>query len=113
MTKGICLLSQIPGRKKPADSSEMITQLLFGDTFEIIEDLDKWILIKQSLDEYESYIDKKQCTYLSDSTFQLIEQEEPVYSGDLIQIITNKVSGEVFPLVMGRKLERTIPPLTF
>ncbi len=51
MDKGICLLSQVPGRRKPADASEMITQLVFGDTFEVLEDLGKWLHIKQSLDQ--------------------------------------------------------------
>ena len=104
MKKGICLLSQIPGRKKAADSSEMITQLLFGETFEVLEEQEKWILIKQSLDDYESYLDKKQCTFISNSTYDLINSETPKYSGDLLQIITNKVSGEVFPLVIGSRL---------
>ena len=75
MDKGICLLSQVPGRRKPADASEMITQLVFGDTFEVLEDLGKWLHIKQSLDQYESYIDKKQCTYISKETYSLIQKD--------------------------------------
>lgn len=104
MNKGICLLSQVPGRKKPADSSEMITQLVFGDTFEILEDLGKWLLIKQTLDNYESYIDKKQCTLISDSTYEQINNEEAKYSGELVHIAVNQVSGEVYPLVIGSRL---------
>ena len=102
MDKGICLLSQVPGRKKPADASEMITQLVFGDTFEILEDLGKWLHIKQSLDQYESYIDKKQCTYISNDTYSSIQNETPKYSGELVHIAINQVSGEVYPLVIYR-----------
>lgn len=104
MDKGICLLSQVPGRKKPADASEMITQLVFGDTFEILEDLGKWLHIKQSLDGYESFIDKKQCSYISQSTFDSIKNETPKYSGELVHIAVNQVSGEVYPLVIGSRL---------
>lgn len=104
MDKGICLLSQVPGRKKPADASEMITQLVFGDTFEILEDLGKWLHIKQSLDAYESYIDKKQCTFISQATYDAIQQEVPKYSGELVHIAINQVSGEVYPLVIGSRL---------
>lgn len=104
MNKGICLLSQIPGRKKASDSSEMITQLLFGDTFEILEEEEKWLYIKQSFDGYESYIDKKQCSYICEETYNKIKAETPQYSADLLQVIVNKVSGEIFPLVIGSRL---------
>jgi len=35
--KGICRLSIIPVRAHPADSSEMVTQLLFGDHYEVLD----------------------------------------------------------------------------
>ncbi len=53
-------LSLIPCRKDPSDQSEMVTQLLYGELFEITETLDNWIKIKTLHDQYESYIDKKQ-----------------------------------------------------
>lgn len=34
---GITHLSVIPVRKDPTDQSEMVTQLLFGDAFKVIE----------------------------------------------------------------------------
>jgi hypothetical protein len=38
MNFGICSLSVIPCRKEPASTSEMVTQLLFGETYTIIEE---------------------------------------------------------------------------
>lgn len=104
MKHGICLLSHIPGRKKPADSSEMITQLIFGDTYEVLEETEKWVLIKQNLDDYESWICIKQHHPISEEAFQQIEKEQAVYVNDLISVVTNTVSGEVFPVVFGSRL---------
>src|ERR1017187_2471850 len=55
---GICNLSIIPCRKEPSDRSEMVTQLLFGDHFEILEVQGSWCRIKIAYDDYECWTDK-------------------------------------------------------
>lgn len=57
---GVCNLSVIPLRAKANDKSEILSQLLFGDHFEILELKDKWAFIKASFDDYEGWIDSKQ-----------------------------------------------------
>jgi len=57
---GICLLAVVPLRANPLHASEMISQLIFGDTFEIIEQQDSWIKIKTNYDDYEAWVDEKQ-----------------------------------------------------
>ena len=37
MEKGICLLRIIPLRREPSEKSEMVSQLLFGEVYEIAE----------------------------------------------------------------------------
>lgn len=56
----ICPLSQIPVRSEPSDRSEMVTQILFGETFSILEERGNWVLIHIHLDDYEGWIDRKQ-----------------------------------------------------
>jgi gamma-D-glutamyl-L-lysine dipeptidyl-peptidase len=56
----ICPLSQVPVRFEPSDRSEMVTQILFGETFSILEERGKWQLIRLHLDNYEGWIDCKQ-----------------------------------------------------
>ena len=41
--KGICLQAYIPLRTLPSEKSEMCSQLLFGETFQIIEENNEWI----------------------------------------------------------------------
>lgn len=57
---GICHLSVVPLRSEPSDRAEIISQLLFGECFEIIEVQDKWTKIKCLWDDYEAWVDTKQ-----------------------------------------------------
>lgn len=57
--KGICNIPLIPCRSEAKESSEMETQLLFGETYTVIEEIPKWIKIKLDLDNYVCWIDSK------------------------------------------------------
>ena len=63
---GACNLSIVPLRAEASDKSEILSQLLFGDCFEILELTDKWVRIKTCFDDYEGWIDGKQFTALKD-----------------------------------------------
>lgn len=56
---GICLQTYAPVRKEPFERAEMVTQILFGDSIEILDDQGKWLFIKILLDNYEGWVDKK------------------------------------------------------
>jgi len=58
--KGICRLSIIPCRKEPSHKSEMVTQLLQGDTYRVLEFREEWLFIKLDYDDYTCWIDIKQ-----------------------------------------------------
>ena len=47
-------------RYEPSDRSEMVNQLLCGDTFEVLERQEKWSYIRCNYDGYEGWIDNKQ-----------------------------------------------------
>lgn len=55
----ICLQTYAPVRREPYERAEMVTQILFGDSVEILVDEGKWIFIKVLLDNYEGWVDKK------------------------------------------------------
>lgn len=57
---GRCFLSMIPCRKEGNDRSEMLTQLLFGEEFEVLHQERNWSLIRTVYDDYECWIDSKQ-----------------------------------------------------
>tara|TARA_Y100000589_G_scaffold328173_1_gene371688 strand:- start:574 stop:1347 length:774 start_codon:yes stop_codon:yes gene_type:complete len=102
MKYGITELSLVPGRAEASDKSEMVTQLLFGDTFSIIESTNKFIKIKLQYDNYECWICKKQCLAIEKEEFLKISNSPYHCTTDLVQAISYK--NNVLPIVMGSSL---------
>ena len=57
---GVCLLTAIPMRCGASDKSEMTNQVLYGETFDILLQEEKWSKIRLHHDQYEGWIDNKQ-----------------------------------------------------
>ena len=60
MQYGICNLSIIPLRIEPADTSEMVSQILYGEHFKVLEIRKNWTKVRLAFDKYEGWIDTKQ-----------------------------------------------------
>jgi len=102
---GICILSIIPGRKEPADSSEQVTQLLFGEHYVVKEKRSKWIRIQCEMDEYECWIDRKQHHPISEKFGdRLNKQRFTAVSLELAGIVQNEATREITPILMGSTL---------
>ena len=101
---GICNLSIVPCRADPSSKSEMVSQLLFGDTFSILAEKEEWIRIKQSFDGYESWINAKQYSSIQESTYLEITQKPQSLCNELIGILHDKKNKNAFPIVMGSTL---------
>lgn len=104
MYNGICLLSAVPCRKEATSTSEMVTQLLFGDHYTVKEQTEKWVQIVTAYDNYECWINRQQHTKISEATFKKIDSENSVMNADLIGTLINKVTGVKFPIPMGAAL---------
>ena len=59
---GVCRLSVVPVRAEPDDRSEQVTQLLFGDHYEVIESQNSgmWLRVRIFADQYEGWIAQNQ-----------------------------------------------------
>ena len=74
---GICRLSLIPVRREPNHQSEQVTQLLFGDHYEVIEyEKNKWLKVRVFFDQYEGWIDELQHHEISKEYFDYINRAE-------------------------------------
>ncbi|MBS2099039.1 C40 family peptidase [Carboxylicivirga linearis] len=71
MEKSICTFGYIPVRKDPEEQAEMVTQVLFGESYDITERIEKWCRIKLHTDGYEGWIDAKLVEKLSDKAVEL------------------------------------------
>ncbi len=90
MQKGICSLSVVPMRRIPSDKSEMVSQLLYGETFTIIDAVENWVLIQNDFDMYEGWIDKRQSKILLQPEIDALTIEQPICcTKNISEIITD------------------------
>jgi hypothetical protein len=99
--KGICRLSVVPVRRDPVDHAEMLTQLLFGEHYTVLErTADKlWIKVRQAFDQYEGWISARQHSDISDEYFEHLNNTEFKVCTDLVASILYK--RRVIPVVLG------------
>lgn len=104
MAVGICVLSILPVRFEPNDRSEMVSQLLFGEMFEISETFGSWLKIINFFDKYEGWIDSKQCKRLSDPEVEVLNSGKTYIAPDIVQLLYNKTKKVNFPILIGSSL---------
>ena len=56
-------------RAEPSHRAEMVSQLLYGETYAVLEFAGDWVRVKCHHDDYEGWIPRKQCLELSDEAF--------------------------------------------
>ena len=69
MNYGIASLSVVPVRKEPSHRAELVTQLLFGETYEVVKSQRDWVNVKCSFDDYEGWLHVRQHTHLGEEDF--------------------------------------------
>jgi hypothetical protein len=74
MEYGICNLSIIPLRAEANDRSEQVSQVLFGESFEIKEWKENWVRIVTSYDNYPGWIGRQQFTMLGHLAYKRLKQ---------------------------------------
>ncbi len=60
MLKGICHLSCIPVRSAPDSKSELVSQLLMGETYQVMEEGKDWLFIETDWDRYSGWLNRTQ-----------------------------------------------------
>jgi cell wall-associated NlpC family hydrolase len=89
MTYGISEISIIPVRKESNRQSEMTSQILFGETFQVLEEITEWCFIKTNLDNYEGWINSSSISQLSDINFEKIAKDKQFVVTNLYEEIIN------------------------
>jgi cell wall-associated NlpC family hydrolase len=100
---GICNLAIVPVRFEPSDRSEIVTQLLFGEHFEILEQQNQWSKIKIQFDDYEGWVDSKQYQIISEANYNLLSSDAQILNADLIDYITSP-NNLLLPIPLGASL---------
>ena len=98
----ICIVSVMPLRAAASDSSEMVSQLLFGEAAEVLETgAHGWVRIRNQFDRYEGWAATNQLTSISEAFYR---EPPDAYSSELIT--TALVNGAPMPLSRGSFLRK-------
>lgn len=100
---GICNLANIPLRFEPSDRSEIVSQVLFGEHFEVLEELKQWRRIRLHYDNYEGWVDSKQFQIISEADYITLSKEPIVLNADLIDYISAP-NNTLLPIPLGASL---------
>ncbi len=100
---GLCNLAMIPLRAEASDKSEIVSQVLFGEHFEVLEQLKQWSRIKLQYDNYEGWIDSKQFQAISETNYDQLSKDTIILNSDLIEYITAS-SNVLIPIPLGSSL---------
>jgi hypothetical protein len=106
MQYGICNLGIVPVRFEPTDQSEMVTQVLYGDFFKVLDRRKKWSKIRNAFDNYEGWIDNKQYQIITEGNYESLEDSELWLSRDLIQYVSD-TEDRLYPIPIGSNLNAT------
>jgi hypothetical protein len=71
-----------------SDASEMITQVLYGEHFKILEIRKKWSRIRLAFDGYEGWVDNKQYLKISEEDYSNIDERQLKLSSDLVDVVS-------------------------
>lgn len=100
MQYGICHLSIIPLRNEPQHTSELCSQVLYGDHFKVLEKRKHWSKIRLAYDHFEGWLDNTQYTIIEESTYQSLQKQKPKLSGDLVEFIYDD-NNNLLPITLG------------
>jgi gamma-D-glutamyl-L-lysine dipeptidyl-peptidase len=98
---GIITLSLVPLRVSDSETSEMTSQLLFGEEVKIIEVKDKWYKIQNLMDNYYGWVDRKMIHIISTEDNAKISTFRKYYVSVPLLECTKAISKEKFFLPGG------------
>lgn len=104
---GISLYSVIPVRAQASEAAEQTTQVLFGETFDILEQQSKWHRVRLHLDGQEGYIDAKMCTPMQPDEAKKYSEAYAASTTTVVMPMAYALSennGQTIPLTAGTRL---------
>ena len=104
MEYGISILGIVPLRAEAKDQSEIISQVLFGQHFKIIETQPKWIKIELASDKYVGWICAKQYVEITHEDYDNLSLNDFPLAEDVFTSLINIDTNEPVPICMGAVL---------
>lgn len=114
MSYGLCNLPIIPLRVEPSHRSEMVTQVLFGECFEILNSQTSWLYVRLEYDGYMGWMDAKQYIKISEPVFKGLDSANQYIIGTSshsvciklgLEEMINLLPGSTIPFLNGTKFK--------
>ncbi len=77
MKYAITLTPIVPVRKEAIESSEMVTQLVFGDLLVIVSMAGDWVEVENTFDNYRGWVTCKMLTFISKEEYEELTSNKP------------------------------------
>jgi hypothetical protein len=100
---GVCHLGVIPLRKENDHKSELTSQLLYGDSFKIIDQRKDLYKIRLDWDKYEGWITQNQAIIIEEKEHKLLHEQPFSASKHLIDFV-HLANEQIFPIPLGSDL---------
>lgn len=101
---GICLHTLIPVRKTNSECDEMVTQIIFGETYIITEIIENWAKVLITFDNYIGWIDIKLINYIDKNKYIEINKQTHLLCSKLVSQLTNTTTNKTISIVAGSTL---------
>jgi cell wall-associated NlpC family hydrolase len=104
MQYGISTISVIPLRAEGSERSEMVSQILFGETYEIIERQEKWVKVVTAYDGYEGWLSSVQVTVLNYEDYLTMNEVSATLTTQPVTIANKQSDNSLLYLAAGSTL---------
>lgn len=108
MRYGFCHIAITPLRKENSERSEMISQLIFGDCFKILQQIEDKIQIENFEDQYSGWVDQKQTIEISQTDYKAYTEtpKQIVNQAQTHIIQTNQKNKQkiIYPIYLGSQV---------
>lgn len=101
MSYGIANIAAIPLRGEPSHRSEMVSQLLFGDAYSVVETTPEWMLVRTCDCGYEGWMDCRLHNPLSENDLEKYLGIDKYVVRDIVFFVKNLETNIAFPVFIG------------
>lgn len=101
MEYGVCHIAIIPLRALPSEKSEMVSQLLFGELYQFLEEEENWVKIETCDCLYQGWISKSLFNSIPTPNAEKYINSKKFFLKELILNIENVNAGTIFPIYKG------------
>lgn len=106
MKYGICRWMDAAIRAEASHKSEMVSQLLFGECYQVLEEVPEWVKISTADCHYEGWISQKQHTEISESEYKSLEATPSSIMKSAFAYVRDAATKLPFPIFIGSRIPK-------